>query len=248
MVPPALQAEGVVKQYPGGGAPAVEGFDVTVRQGELFGLLGPNGAGKTTVISMMTTILKPSGGEMHLLGFRIGSDNHSIKKCIGLVPQEIALFQEMTAQENLWFFGRLYGLSGARLRERIADCLEFIGLTDRGNQKVITYSGGMKRRLNLAAGILHEPQLLFLDEPTVGIDAQSRNLIMEKLLDLNRCGMTMVYTTHYMEEVERLCCRVAIMDRGRVIGEGSPRELINQGGCMSLEELFLSMTGKRLRD
>ena len=243
-----LAARGLVKTYRGSREAALSGFDLSVPAGALFGLLGPNGAGKTTAISIMSTILKPSSGELRIFGVESGGGKNSVKAGLGLVPQELALYQPLTARENLRFFGRLYGLGGAELRERIAECLEFVGLAERGEQLVHTFSGGMKRRLNLAVGILHRPRLLFLDEPTVGIDAQSRNLILDRLSHLNEQGTSMIYTTHYMEEAERLCSEVAIIDRGRIIATGRPAELIRQGEHASLQDLFFALTGRKLRD
>jgi len=243
-----LQTRGLVKTYRGVPEPSLAGIDLTIPAGELFGLLGPNGAGKTTAISIMSTILKPTAGEVRIFGLDPGRERRRVKGGLGLVPQELALYQTLTAQENLRFFGRLYGLTGQDLRSRIEECLEFVGLADRGAQTVHTFSGGMKRRLNLAAGILHRPRLLFLDEPTVGIDAQSRNLILDRLAHLNGQGTTMVYTTHYMEEAERLCTRVAIIDRGRIIAEGKPADMIRAGSHATLQDLFFALTGRKLRD
>jgi ABC-2 type transport system ATP-binding protein len=172
-----------------------------------------------------------------------------LRSLFGLAPQEIALYPSLTARENLHYFGSLYGLSGRVLRKRIEECLALVGLSDRDRTRIDTFSGGMKRRANLAAAILHSPRVLFLDEPTVGIDAQSRNLILENLKTLRDDGATIVYTTHYMEEAETLCERVAIMDRGKIVAEGSPRSLVAaMEGCVNLEESFLRLTGRHLRD
>jgi ABC-2 type transport system ATP-binding protein len=244
----ALETRGVVMTYRGNREPSLAGLDLAIPAGALFGLLGPNGAGKTTAISIMSTILRPTVGEVRIFGLDVRKEKRRVKGMLGLVPQELAIYQPLTATENLRFFGRLYGLSGSELKKRIAECLEFVGLADRGEQLVHTFSGGMKRRLNLAAGILHQPRLLFLDEPTVGIDAQSRNLILDRLAHLNHQGTTMLYTTHYMEEAERLCSEVAIIDMGKVIACGKPGELIREGGHATLQELFFALTGRRLRD
>ncbi len=244
-----LAADGLVKIYRGGEHPALDRCDITIHTGEIFGLLGPNGAGKTTTISILSTLLRPDEGRVTICGIDAVKHPNRVRRFIGLVPQEIALYSSLTARENLLFFGRVYGLGGRRLRKRIHECLEMVGLVDKADQLVATYSGGMKRRANLAAGLLHNPQLLFLDEPTVGIDAQSRNLILEKLIRLKEAGTTMIYSTHYMEEAEQLCTTVAIIDGGRIIAGGSPQELIRRApGCSSLGELFLSLTGKQLRD
>jgi len=239
----------LVKVYRGAPAAAVNGLDFTVRQGEIFGLLGPNGAGKTTAISVICALMPPTRG-------RVALDSHDVVRCpsavrrrLGLAPQELALYPRLTARENLRYFGRLYGLRGKPLELRIDECLEKVGLLENANQRVDQYSGGMKRRANLAAAIIHKPLLLLLDEPTVGIDPQSRNLILNNLADFQRQGMTMLYTTHYMEEAQQLCNRVGVMDCGRIIAQGTTRELLDaHPGCGNLEELFLHLTGKHLRD
>jgi ABC-2 type transport system ATP-binding protein len=244
----ALQATGLSKRYKGGGAPALAGFNVKIGVGNIFGLLGPNGAGKTTAISIMSTLLRPNEGSVTIFGADTRRQPGRVTAVIGLVPQEIALYRQLTGRENLRYFGRLYGIRGRALAERIDECLDFVGLWPKGDQRVDVYSGGMKRRLNLAVGILHRPKLLFLDEPTVGIDAQSRDMILERLVTLNRAGTTMVYTTHYMEEAERLCSEVAIMDSGRVISQGKPAELMKSSGHATLREMFFALTGRKLRD
>jgi ABC-2 type transport system ATP-binding protein len=171
-----------------------------------------------------------------------------IKRILGLVPQEVALYDNLTAHENLAFFGKLSGLTGKQLHGRIEESLDFAGLVQQANRRISSYSGGMKRRLNLAAGLLHEPQVLFLDEPTVGIDTQSRHMIHQQLIELNRVGMTILYTTHYMEEAQELCSRIGIMDGGKIIKTGCPADLLRQNDCVNLEELFLRLTGRQLRD
>ncbi len=247
--PKALDARDLVKVYRRGGQPALNGFSVSIAEGGVLGLLGPNGAGKTTAISIMTTLLLPTSGEMILCGVDVMKQPREARRMIGLVPQEIALYPSLTGRENLRYFGRLHGLRGKALEGRIGECLRMVGLGESADRPVATYSGGMKRRANLAAGVLHEPRVLFLDEPTVGIDAQSRNMILENLLRLNREGMTMVYTTHYMEEARQLCTHLAIVDAGRVLTEGPPEALVaGAEGCSNLEELFLRLTGKHLRD
>jgi len=208
----------------------VDDISFSVKQGEIFGLLGPNGAGKSTTISMATGVLKPTGGRILLDGQDLRADLNRSKRLIGYVPQDLALYPTLSARDNLEFFGRIYGLSGRDLANRIYDVLEIVQLTDRANDAVGHFSGGMKRRVNLAAGLLHSPRLLFLDEPTVGVDPQSRNAIFESLEVLNREGMSIVYTTHYMEEAERLCARVAIVDHGKVIAMDTPANLIQRLG------------------
>ncbi len=244
----ALEAKGLEKIYPGGDRPALDGVDFTIRAGGLFGLLGPNGAGKTTAISIMSSLLRPTRGSVEVFGINVLSHGRKVKQMVGLVPQEIALYRDLTARENLRYFAGLYGLRGRELAIRLDECLDFVGLLDKANQRVGRYSGGMKRRINLAVGILHRPRLLFLDEPTVGIDAQSRNMILDSLANLNEQGTTMVYTTHYMEEAERLCREVAIIDNGRIISQGEPGALVSEGKYENLQGLFFSLTGKSLRD
>jgi ABC-2 type transport system ATP-binding protein len=246
---PVLQVEQLVKVYPGASVAAVNGLDFSVRSGEIFGLLGPNGAGKTTAISIICTLLRQSSGRVLLGGHDTALHPAAVRDLFGLAPQELALYPSLSARENLRYFGRLYGLTGRALASRIDHCLALVGLADNADTRIAAYSGGMKRRANLAAAILHDPPLLILDEPTVGIDAQSRHLILENLKGLRAAGTTILYTTHYMEEAEQLCRRVAVMDRGRIIATGTPAELIGEvEGCRNLEELFLHLTGKQLRD
>jgi ABC-2 type transport system ATP-binding protein len=204
---------------------AVDGVSFTIHEGEIFGLLGPNGAGKTTAISMISCLIPPTAGGVTVGGFSVATDAGKVKRALGIVPQEIALYPTLTALENLRFWGRMYGLAGVLLEERVNEALETAGLADRAKERVETYSGGMKRRINIAAGIMHHPRLLIMDEPTVGIDPQSRHHILETVKGLNRRGMTVLYTSHYMEEVEFLCDRVGIMDHGRIIALGTLDEL-----------------------
>jgi ABC-2 type transport system ATP-binding protein len=245
----ALMAEGLVKRYPGCTRPAVDGLDLRVSRGEIFGLLGPNGAGKSTTIGMFSTLLAPSAGRV-TFGGAIGRRRlREVRATIGLVPQEIALFRALTARANLHYFGRMYGLKGRDLAVRVRASLELVGLENQADQRVATFSGGMQRRANLAAGLVHGPRLLFLDEPTVGVDAQSRALILERLGRLRAEGLTMIYTTHYMEEAETLCDTVAIMDNGGIVACGRAADLRRQvPGARNLGEVFLELTGKALRD
>jgi len=244
-----LEVTDLVKRYNGAARPALDGLTLTIRPGEILGLLGPNGAGKTTAVSIISTILRPSAGRVAVCGIDLKEKPRLARPLIGLVPQEIALYAELTARENLVFFGRLQGLRGARLKERLASALAAVGLEARAHQKIATFSGGMQRRINLAVGILHAPRLLLLDEPTVGIDPQSRHLILEKLQAIKQEGAAMLYTTHYMEEAQQLCDRVAIMDNGRILCQGPPHDLISaRPDCRSLGELFLHLTGRELRD
>jgi len=221
---PMVEVHDLVKQY--GDRVAVDGVSFSILEGEIFGLLGPNGAGKTTTISVLATLLPSDGGRATIAGFDLAGEAGRIKPLIGLVPQDLALYPTLSARDNLVFFGSVYRLHGAALNERIAAVLELVGLSDRARDAVKTFSGGMKRRLNIAAGLIHRPRLLFLDEPTVGVDPQSRNFIFEHVERLKAEGMTILYTTHYMEEAERLCDRVAIMDHGKILALDTPRALI----------------------
>jgi ABC-2 type transport system ATP-binding protein len=213
----------LVKRF--GDTTAVDGVSFGIHDGEIFGLLGPNGAGKTTIISMIDCLLAPTEGDVTVDGASVRSDATRVKRAIGVVPQDIALYPTLSAIENLRFWGRMYGLTGRLLDERTDEALELAGLADRAKERIEKYSGGMKRRINIAAGVMHHPRVLLMDEPTVGIDPQSRNHILETVKELNRRGMTVLYTSHYMEEVEFLCDRVAIVDHGRVIALGTIDEL-----------------------
>jgi ABC-2 type transport system ATP-binding protein len=204
---------------------AVKGVSFTVEKGESFGLLGPNGAGKSTIINMITGLFPPTSGVVHIKDIDVIKNTKQAQTLIGVVPQEIALYQNMSARENLKFWGRMYDLSGSSLEKSIDEVLEIIGLTERAKDKVETFSGGMKRRVNIGAAILHRPELLIMDEPTVGIDPQSRNHILETVKRLNSEGMTIIYTSHYMEEVEYLCERIGIIDHGELIASGTLGEL-----------------------
>jgi ABC-2 type transport system ATP-binding protein len=226
---PILEVENLVKRY--GDFEAVKGISFSVEEGEIFGLLGPNGAGKTQTISMLSGVIQPSSGSARIGGYDIQTDLNKVKEINGLVPQDLALYPTLSARLNLNFFGRIYGLRGKALKERVEDVLRIVALTDRADESVDTYSGGMKRRVNIAAGLVHQPRLLFLDEPTVGVDPQSRNHIFESVLRLNReRGMSVVYTSHYMEEVELLCNRVAIIDEGKIIANDTVKNLIGMLG------------------
>jgi linearmycin/streptolysin S transport system ATP-binding protein len=222
--PVVLAAVDLRKRY--GDLEAVRGVSFEIREGETYGLLGPNGAGKTTTIAIICGLLARDGGSVTVAGRPIDVGAVAAKAGIGYVPQELALYPDLSARENLEFFGRLYGLGGAALRSRIGDVLALVGLTDRAKDRAATFSGGMQRRLNIAMGLLHRPRLLLLDEPTVGVDPQSRNAILESIAGLGREGMAILYTTHYMEEAERLCDRVAIIDAGEIRAEGTRRELV----------------------
>jgi ABC-2 type transport system ATP-binding protein len=222
----------VSKQYPGSAKKAVDGLSVLVERGTIFGILGPNGAGKTTTLSMLSGLLRPDSGEIEFLR---GLRGRELKRHIGYVPQDLALYPRLTAWENMAFFGGLYGVTGDRLARRADELLDMVGLGERRDSMVDTYSTGMQRRLNLAIGLIHEPDLILLDEPTVGIDPQSRNCIFEAVSELRRAGVTILYTTHYMEEASRLCDRIVIMDEGKIILEGNPREAVLEHGRVRIE-------------
>jgi ABC-2 type transport system ATP-binding protein len=228
MSEPILSCDGLRKVY--GEHEAVKGISLQIARGEVFGLLGPNGAGKTTTISMMTGLLEPTSGTITVDGMDVKKHTNEVKSKLGLVPQELALYPTLSARQNLLFFGRIYGLKGKELQQRVDEVLAMIGLTERANDAIEEYSGGMKRRVNIGAGLLHRPEVLFLDEPTVGVDPQSRNAIFESVEALNRSGMSVIYTTHYMEEAQRLCHRVAIVDNGELIALDTPTALIRSLG------------------
>jgi ABC-2 type transport system ATP-binding protein len=239
-----LVIDGLTKRY--GERIAVDGISFRVARGESVGLLGPNGAGKTSTLSMICGIAKPDAGTVRWDDPTAVPGGADLKRRVGLVPQDLALFDELTAWANLQLFGGLYGLASAQLRQRADDALELVGLSDRRNERVQAFSGGMKRRLNIAAALLHDPELLLLDEPTVGVDPQSRNAIFENLEALQQRGKTLLYTTHYMEEAERLCERVLIMDHGKVLADAATATVKAQHG--NLERAFLQLTGRGLRD
>ena len=230
---------------------AVNGVSFTINKGEIFGLLGPNGAGKTTTIRMLATVLEPDSGEITIGGHTMSKEAEAIRQIIGVCPQELALYEDLSALDNMVFFGRMAGLDAKAAYDQSLDNLKLVGLEERMKGKVGKFSGGMKRRINLAIALMGKPQLLFLDEPTVGIDPQSRNHIYENIQGFKNAGMTILYTTHYMEEADRLCSRVAIMDGGQIIAMDSPYHLKTQLGNpdkVTLEDVFLKLTGRSLRD
>ncbi|HSM54824.1 MAG TPA: ABC transporter ATP-binding protein [Candidatus Sulfomarinibacteraceae bacterium] len=221
---------------------AVRGVNFDICRGEIFSLLGPNGAGKTTTISMLSCLIEPTGGDAWVDGHSIRSEPQAVKEVIGVVPQEIALYQSLSARENLLFWGRMYGMGGKALQARIAEVLEIVGLADRAGDRIETFSGGMKRRINIAVGLLHRPKLVFMDEPTVGIDPQSRRNILDTVKELNAEGMTVLYTTHYMEEAQELSDRIGIIDHGELIALGTQIELAELVGQDEVLELQVGAT------
>ena len=226
----AIQVKDLHKSF--GELKAVQGVSFEVQQGEIFSLLGPNGAGKTTTISMLSCLLRPDAGDALIMGHSIRGDQMGVKSVLGVVPQEIALYEDMSARENLTFWGKMYGLRGALLKTRVNEVLEVIGLADRAKEFIKKYSGGMKRRVNIGIALLHKPQVIFMDEPTVGIDPQSRRSILDSVLSLKKEGTTVLYTTHYMEEAQELSDHIAIMDNGKLIASGTHEELVRIVGAM----------------
>jgi ABC-2 type transport system ATP-binding protein len=224
-------------------------FTLSIYEGQIFGLLGPNGAGKTTLISMLCGLVKPTSGSFSIDDLTYAKNSSDIKKIIGVVPQEYALYPTLTARENLLYFGSMYGLKGNDLKEKVIESLDFLGLLKFADKRIETFSGGMKRRINLIAGILHNPKVLFLDEPTVGVDVQSKNAIIDYLKKLNKNGTTIIYTSHHLSEAQDFCTDIAIVDRGKIYAEGTPNNLIaSTANARNLEDVFIALTGKELRD
>ena len=249
MNPSIIEINALVKQYKNADFQSLQGVDLSIPKGAIFGLLGPNGAGKTTLISILCGLIKPTSGSFTIDGLYPEKNAKEIKNKIGIVPQEYALYPTLTAYENLMYFGSLYDISKKRLKALVEEYLSLLGLEAFMHKKIQTFSGGMKRRVNLIAGILHQPEVLFLDEPTVGVDVQSRATIIEFLNKLNQQGTTIVYTSHLMAEAQEFCTDIAIIDQGRILTKGSISELIHQiPEAVSLEEVFIKLTGKRLRD
>lgn len=246
-----VKLEGLIKKYDN--KPVVDGLTLEIKEGEIFGLLGPNGAGKSTTMNMICSLLKPTAGNIELFGMDVKKDSKKIKPLIGYIPQDLAIYGNLKAWENVELFTSLYDVKGKDLKVAVDSALEFVGLTDRRNSYAKTFSGGMKRRLNIACALGHKPKLLIFDEPTVGIDPQSRNFILERIKKANSDGTTVIYTSHYMEEIEAICTRIAIMDNGKIIAVGTKEELKNlvrksPDDDISLEQVFLTLTGKTLRD
>lgn len=244
-----IRVEKISKTFPGRPSPVLDDLTLSVRKGDFFGLLGPNGAGKTTLISILNGLLRHDSGLVELFGTEIYGNRRNHSQRIGMVPQEYALYPTLTASENLRYFGSLYGIPVKQLNERIARGLKDVGLYSFKDKRIETFSGGMKRRTNLLAAILHNPSLLFLDEPTVGVDVQSKEAILNLLKDLNNRGTTIVYTSHHLNEAQSLCSQIAIVDHGKVIAEGKPGQLVAMvNGARHLEDVFLELTGTELRD
>jgi len=256
-----IQARSVSKSF--GNIEAVNNVSFNIDKGDIFGILGPNGAGKSTIVNILNTLVKPDKGEVVIDGFNIKDNRDTIKLIMGVVPQEIALYEELSAYENLMFWGGLYDIPKPVLKANVNKTLEIVDLTARKDDRIKTFSGGMKRRINIACSLLHNPKILILDEPTVGVDPQNRNHIFEVIERLKNEGMTIIYTTHYMEEAERFCDKIAVIDTGRIIAQGTLKELRlisneiqNTGGVIegisaqgtNLESIYLKLTGKELRD
>ena len=235
----AISVQNLKKNF--GDLAAVDGVSFNVAQGEIFSLLGPNGAGKTTTINMLSCLLEPAAGDALIMGHSVRNESLKVKAAIGVVPQDIALYEDLSARENLSFWGKMQGLRGAALRQRVSEVLEIIGLADRQKGLVEKFSGGMKRRLNIGIALLHKPQVIIMDEPTVGIDPQSRRNILDNVKELNRQGMTVLYTTHYMEEAQELSNHIGIMDHGKLIALGTHAELIKSVGELDRIELTLNV-------
>jgi len=245
-----LKLTDLTKKY--GNKVVVDNLNIEIQKGEIFGLLGPNGAGKSTTMNMICNIVRPTIGTVEFMGKDFRKNKKELSKHLGYIPQDLAIHGRLKAWENVELFTSLYGITGKELKERIDESLEYVGLLDRRNDYAKTFSGGMKRRLNIACAIGHHPDLLIFDEPTVGIDPQSRNFILERIKKSNKNGATVIYTSHYMEEVEAICTRIAIMDNGKIIATGTSEELkklvVEDTSSITLEEVFLTLTGKKLRD
>jgi ABC-2 type transport system ATP-binding protein len=245
---PAVTIKALSFHYPGGEGISFENFNLDILSGERFGLFGPNGAGKTTLMHLMTGLLLYPSGSIRLTGHEIKNHPKSVNHIFGFVPQEFSYYPELSARSNLDFYGAWYGLNKKEIKKRSEELLEVLGLSDVGDRPLRNYSGGMKRRINLAIGVMHKPKVLFLDEPTVGVEVQSRHAIIRYLIELNNSGTTLFYTSHQLEEAAELCTKIALLDRGKLIAEGRLEDLLQQHRKEGLEELFLGLTGKQFRD
>jgi ABC-2 type transport system ATP-binding protein len=245
----AIELSHVTRQYADAPRPAVSDLSIQIKKGSVFGFLGPNGAGKSTTVMMLCGLMRPDTGTVTVLGMDTAENSDEIRSQIGVATQEVALLPTLTAYENLMYFGRMYGLPAAEIKKSIERDLHIFGLTNKANKQVHTFSGGMKKRLNLIAALLHNPKVLILDEPTAGVDVQSRNMILDFLIDLKKNGTTIIYSSHLMEEAEKICTHLAIVDEGKLIETGTPSSLL-QGHpeCRTLEQYFLKITGKNIRD
>ncbi|MDK7374639.1 ABC transporter ATP-binding protein [Weeksella virosa] len=244
-----IQIKNISKRYTSYENTVLDAVSFCIPTQSIFGILGPNGAGKTTLITMMCGLQKPTEGEIIINGLRYDKNAKSIKALIGVVPQEYALYPTLTAYENLIYFGSMYGLKGKNLKENVSNSLENMGLKSFANKRIETFSGGMKRRINLLAAVLHQPKILFLDEPTVGVDVQSKTKIIEFLHHLNSTGTTIVYTSHHLREAQDFCTEIAILDQGKIKAIGSPKNLLESyPNTKNLEDIFIQLTGKNLRD
>ncbi|MCB0443656.1 MAG: ABC transporter ATP-binding protein [Flavobacterium sp.] len=244
-----IHIEQLFKKYKDADDFSINNLSLVIEEKEIFGLLGPNGAGKTTLLSILCGLIKPTSGKFSINKLSYQENANKIKKLMGVVPQEYALYPTLTARENLLYFGSMYGLKGKELKSKVEQSLDHLGLLKFADKKVETFSGGMKRRVNLIAGILHNPLILFLDEPTVGVDVQSKNVIIDFLKELNSKGTTIIYTSHHLVEAQDFCTQIAIIDRGKIFAQGTPKQLITKTEKASnLEDVFISLTGKELRD
>jgi len=246
---PVIEISNLSKQYLHSEHIAVNQLSFSVYEKEIVGIIGPNGAGKTTLISMMCGLIKPSTGSIRIYGETYDNNEQSIRQNIGVVPQDFALYPTLTAEENLVYFGSMCGLKGKELKNTVAASLEKVGLLEFRNKKISTFSGGMKRRVNLLAGLLHQPKILFLDEPTVGVDIHSKKKIIDFLKEIHQNGTNIIYTSHHLLEAEELCTRILIVDNGKILTQGSPQQLIEStSGAGNLEDVFITLTGNSLRD
>ena len=245
---PAITIKNLEFHYPRREGISFENFNLEIPAGERFGLFGPNGAGKTTLMHLMTGLLQYSSGSIRIAGHEIKQHPKSVNHIFGFVPQDFSFYPELSARANLDFYGAWYGLNRKEIKTRSEELLEVLGLSDVGNRPLRNFSGGMKRRINLAIGVMHRPRVLFLDEPTVGVDVQSRHAIIRYLISLNASGTTLIYSSHQLEEAAELCTRIALLDKGKLIAEDSLDNLLQQHGHEGLEELFLELTGKQFRD